>query len=58
VLDAKYFNGGGNARNYDVARDGRFLMIKGSPDEEDARPDRLVVVVNWREELKTTLGPK
>jgi len=58
VLNAKYFNGGGNARNYDVARDGRFLMIKGSPDEEDARADRLVVVVNWREELKTSPGPK
>ena len=57
VLDAKYFNGG-IARNYDVARDGRFLMIKGPADEEDTRADRLVVVVNWREELKASLGAK
>jgi hypothetical protein len=60
VLDAKYFNGGANAnaRTYDVARDGRFLMIKGSPDDGDARADRLVVVVNWREELRETLASK
>jgi len=56
LLDAGYFNGGRNARNYDVARDGRFLMIKGSPDEEDTPADRLVVVVNWRDELKARLG--
>jgi hypothetical protein len=60
VLDAKYFNGGANAnaRTYDVARDGRFLMIKGSPDDEDVRADRLIVVVNWREDLKAALGSK
>ena len=59
ILDAKYFNGGAyaNARTYDVARDGRFLMIKGSPNK-DASADRLVVVVNWREELKARLGPQ
>jgi len=57
ILDAKYVNRG-PGRDYDVARDGRFLMIKGSPDDEDTRADRLVVVVDWREELKANLGPK
>jgi serine/threonine-protein kinase len=37
-------------RNYDVSLDGkRFLIIKGSPN---ARPDDIVVVLNWDQELK------
>ena len=57
VLDAKYFSSS-NARNYDVARDGRLLMIRGDPDDDEARADRLVVVVNWVEELKARLGAR
>jgi eukaryotic-like serine/threonine-protein kinase len=34
---------------YDVAPDGRFLMIK--PGEEEQTPSRLNVVVNWVDEL-------
>jgi hypothetical protein len=34
------------------------VVRSASPDEENARPDRLVVVVNFREELKANLGSK
>jgi hypothetical protein len=37
------------AFNYDVSPDGRFLMIKPSPEE--AAPPRLNVVINWLDEL-------
>ena len=38
-----------DARNYDVARDGRFLMIK-----EDIEPVRKVnFVLNWFQELES-----
>ena len=36
-------------RTYDVAKDGRFLMIREAPQ---VRPRTLVVVLNWFEELK------
>jgi serine/threonine-protein kinase len=36
-------------RKYDVSLDGRFLMVKEAPR---TRRDRLVVVMNWFEELK------
>jgi len=41
------------ARNYDVAADGRFLMVKDvtPPDRASAR-EHLVLVQNWIEELK------
>lgn len=35
--------------DYDVAPDGRFLMIK--PGEEEQAPPRLHVVLNWIDEL-------
>jgi hypothetical protein len=35
--------------DYDLAADGRFLMIK--PSEEEQAPRRLNVVVNWVDEL-------
>jgi len=48
-----YYVGGGGAagRTYDVAPDGRFLMIKsaGTPEEAGAS---VIVVLNWFEELK------
>jgi serine/threonine-protein kinase len=41
----------GSARTYDVARDGqRLLMIKG--DNANSNAHRIVVVVNWFDELK------
>ena len=48
VFDTKYW---GNFYSYDVTRDGRFLMLKesGAGDRNQAR---MVVVLNWFEELK------
>ena len=40
-----------DSRAYDVASDGRFLMIKG-PHSEPAGPMDVVLVQNWFEELK------
>ncbi|MGE0445294.1 MAG: TIR domain-containing protein [Vicinamibacterales bacterium] len=41
------FRTGGNARSYDVAPDGRFLMVKNGQDG----PRPLTIVLNWFEEL-------
>ena len=37
-------------QDYDVAPDGRFLMIKRS--EEELAPPSIHIVLNWLEELK------
>ncbi len=38
---------------FDVAPDGRFLMLKvGGGDAATSTPDSLIVVQNWFEELK------
>ena len=53
LLDDRYFFGAlyFPGRTYDVSPDGkRFLMIKEAPEESS--PSRLVVVLNWTEELK------
>jgi serine/threonine-protein kinase len=50
-----YFGGGLNPYvMYDVAKDGRFLLIKpvGGSNASAAAEDHLVVVVNWFEHLK------
>jgi hypothetical protein len=59
ILPARYYRGGVSGfsalRMYDVAKDGRFLMIK------DAIPDRgpsIVVTQNWLEELKRLVPTK
>ena len=39
-------------RTYDVAPDGRFLMVKGAATDPTAAPAGLVVVQHWGEELK------
>ncbi len=52
MFEARYIGGG--ARSYDVSPDGqRFLMLEPAtqPDAEDDSA-RIVVVVNWLEELK------
>jgi serine/threonine-protein kinase len=53
VDGAAYAGGGsiGGGMKYDVASDGRFLMIKRSPPVGGSAPT-LVVVQNWFEELK------
>ncbi len=38
--------------SYDVARDGRFLVLKPIRSDRAVAPSRVVVIQNWREELK------
>ncbi|HEX9724139.1 MAG TPA: hypothetical protein VGC53_07630, partial [Vicinamibacteria bacterium] len=52
LFEGRYQTGlvGANpASNYDVARDGRFVMIRA---EEGSGPPQINVVLNWFEELK------
>ena len=52
LFEANYFFGA-PSRNYDVAPDGRFLMIKTvGQGDNDAPPSEIHVVLNWHEELK------
>jgi hypothetical protein len=46
------------ASSYDVARDGRFLMIEAPAATGDATPGSIVVVENWAEELKQRAKPR
>jgi serine/threonine-protein kinase len=58
VFAGRYFaddspGGPGQGRTYDVAPDGRFLMLKDAgPSDGDAPGARLIVVQNFTEELK------
>ena len=45
------------ARGYDVARDGRFLMILTGDENRTAAPASIVVVQNFGEELKQRVRP-
>jgi Tol biopolymer transport system component len=45
------FGGGASIANYDVTRDGRFIMIR-----RGANGGKLRVIVNWTEELKQILA--
>jgi hypothetical protein len=40
------------ARSYDVASDGRFLMVQPAGVGEEGNASSIVVVQNWFEELK------
>ena len=46
IFDGAYNN---INNDYDVSRDGRFLMVRPDPN---ATADRLQAVLNWVEELK------
>jgi serine/threonine-protein kinase len=55
VLTTAYYGGINmlsRTGTYDVARDGRFLMLKDVDDAKVARRTQIVVVRNWIEELK------
>ena len=57
VLTAPYLSARGRSRPWDVAADGRFLMIKESGSGQEAGgPSQINVVLNWTEEL-TRLVP-
>jgi hypothetical protein len=44
--------GGGN-RPYDIAPDGRFLIVRSDQADADIGPaSNLIIVQNWTEELK------
>ena len=43
---------------FDVAADGRFLLLKIGADQTKATPDSIVVVQNWIEELKRRVPAK
>jgi serine/threonine-protein kinase len=53
---ARLFEGryvvGGPARSFDVAPDGRFLMVKEEGDAAARPPDTMIIVLNWDQELK------
>ena len=49
LFDGPYLVGPISARAYDIASDGRFLMIKEGAD--DAAPPQIVVALNWGQEL-------
>ena len=44
-------------RTYDVARDGRFLMILPGDEKAAEKPTSIVVVQNFTEELKERVRP-
>jgi len=48
---------GGIGRNFDIAPDGRFLMIKGEERAAEEQPE-LIVVLNWLEEVKARVTPR
>ena len=61
VLDQSYVYGGAGStgRMYDVARDGRLLMIKqGDGSTAPAGPQSIVVVLNWEDELRRLVPAK
>jgi len=60
---ARYSPGSFAAGQYDVAPDGRFLMVRNAGAADPAAADleppeepRVVLVLNWFEELKARVG--
>jgi len=49
LFEDRYFAGGAG-RSYDVAPDGRFLMVKAQETQQSA--GRIIIVQNWFEELE------
>ena len=62
LFDASAYYTGGTTNpyvNYDVAKDGRFLMIKPKGTADEGAPStNLIVVQNWFEELKRLVPMK
>ena len=60
VLDGRFRSSttANTSRTYDVARDGRFLMIKPRGGASGATPPRgsMILVENWIEEVKTRVS--
>ena len=54
LFSGDYYWAGPFSRQYDVAADGRFLMIKNA---SGSRPEELTIVLNWFEELRRLAPP-
>ena len=58
LFEGQWFRGQ-SGRTYDIAKDGRFLMIKDAPaGNPNAAAASIVVVLNWTEELKRLVPTK
>ncbi len=51
LWETPYFSLGSFFTMYDVARDGRFLMLK-FPDTSDTEPARIHVLLDWLTEIE------
>jgi len=58
LFDASAYFFGSPGRNFDVAPDGRFLMVKPQPVNGSEAPSQsgMVVVLNWLEDVKARMG--
>ena len=52
LFENRRYNAGGDSRPWDVAPDGRFLMLKDGSSESINGPQPIILVQNWFEELK------
>jgi len=52
VLDRGNYQFPDSLRQYDVASDGRFLMMKGAEPDDETEPSQIIVVQNWFSELE------
>jgi len=56
LIDGRYYGGETGPRSswrtYDVSHDGRFLMIQNPEQPQQTAAQRIIVVLNWTEELK------
>jgi eukaryotic-like serine/threonine-protein kinase len=50
--------GGGSGRYWDLAPDGRFLMVKAVAAATSAEPQGFIHVQNWTDELKRLTQPR
>ena len=55
LFDFRFYVKGATHTGHDVARDGRFLMVKQKQTGNVVTTDNLLVVLNWFEELKERL---
>jgi serine/threonine-protein kinase len=55
LMDWPFYTGG-QGRNYDVARDGRFVVIDASGGGSEGVVSEIAVVLNWFEELRERMG--
>lgn len=52
LFDGGFITGVGRVPVYDVAADGRFLMVQETSGDGEQGPPSIIVVENWTEELK------